>query len=1037
MSGAKPTAFQEATIKVALRRLLDARGSRRFLVADEVGLGKTIVARGVMDGFVDKLSRKSTPRIFYVCSSLGIAHQNTVRLLEGLSEEERAAARIDVDRLGLVPAMDPPGDAPFHLYTLTPGTSFEMRGSGVWRERMLLGRALQEICELQDDDWLHDSLHIGMHINTWKNLWSCHPCPEQARGYLKAFRRHVCSALGQKDGAWGKTLANELARNLQDKEKSRLTLTRIRRAMTLAVLEVVAPDLIIFDEFQRFFDLVVQGEREEEDEDQDAADHREEAEHIMRALLEPKHEGEREAPKRPAILMLSATPYRLYSRYRDAGQHHSEFFQLLKFLFADDAPKNLAHLNDSFNAYKNALVHDAPGSSGALDAKASIEERLRLVMARTERAALLQTAAQTKPRKKHQENVQVDDLHVFRHFAKSLLPEQRFAATEYWSSIPYPLQMMRQDYVATTNLDHTPIPHDDAVVDHRAVSTYSHQGRAHPKLRALLDVLEKELTLPWLPPTRPWWKLAEPFESARGASKALIFSRFRAVPRAVATLLGYEAERSVFGNRRYAYFKDRSDKEKGPRSKRKPRPREAFRFGNSAGHNRHLLLLFLPLANLAEIGDPLKLNVMVRGRINLKRARDEVRAKLVELLGEDKARTSKDALVWALQLEKQTDPQLSALKNAINTVGKSDDGSVRRAIRKALAVENSAECPSPKELDELADFALTAPGMVLLRAAGRVFGLPLTTDKLVAKTLEVALGGLQHYLDRAEWHLAWKKFREKSSHMSAVRGAIWHGNFEAVLDEYLVVSHGFANREGDMDAATKALEELDAVLGMQDVTLDVQWLGENPTSMKLRCHAALAFGLRARATDDERVLRDDHVRSAFNSPFRPMALVTTSIGQEGLDFHRYCRHIVHWDLPHNPVDLEQREGRVDRHSGLAVRHALARFVTTHEPEKSPWHVLADGFDENEQAGGLCPWWHVESAEIRKTVLMPSFSEQAGHLEALERDLALYRYALGQPDQEVLVRALARRIDGKDEAGRKELEQWLKDVAIDLCPFRGR
>ena len=36
-------------------------------------------------------------------------------------------------------------------------------------------------------------------------------------------------------------------------------------------------------------------------------------------------------------------------------------------------------------------------------------------------------------------------------------------------------------------------------------------------------------------------------------------------------------------------------------------------------------------------------------------------------------------------------------------------------------------------------------------------------------------------------------------------------------------------------------------------------------------------------------------------------LASTSIGQEGLDFHNYCRRIVHWNLPSNPIDLEQRE----------------------------------------------------------------------------------------------------------------------------------
>ena len=42
---------------------------------------------------------------------------------------------------------------------------------------------------------------------------------------------------------------------------------------------------------------------------------------------------------------------------------------------------------------------------------------------------------------------------------------------------------------------------------------------------------------------------------------------------------------------------------------------------------------------------------------------------------------------------------------------------------------------------------------------------------------------------------------------------------------------------------------------------------------------------------------------------RPFVLATTSIGQEGLDFHNYCRVIMYWNLPSNPMDLEQREGR--------------------------------------------------------------------------------------------------------------------------------
>mgnify|MGYP001311569613 CR=1 FL=1 len=48
--------FQLATVEHVFRRLYaDADSTRRFLVADEVGLGKTLVARGVIAKSIDHL----------------------------------------------------------------------------------------------------------------------------------------------------------------------------------------------------------------------------------------------------------------------------------------------------------------------------------------------------------------------------------------------------------------------------------------------------------------------------------------------------------------------------------------------------------------------------------------------------------------------------------------------------------------------------------------------------------------------------------------------------------------------------------------------------------------------------------------------------------------------------------------------------------------------------------------------------------------------------------------------------------------------
>jgi hypothetical protein len=50
----------------------------------------------------------------------------------------------------------------------------------------------------------------------------------------------------------------------------------------------------------------------------------------------------------------------------------------------------------------------------------------------------------------------------------------------------------------------------------------------------------------------------------------------------------------------------------------------------------------------------------------------------------------------------------------------------------------------------------------------------------------------------------------------------------------------------------------------------------------------------------------------FNSPFFPEVLIASSVMAEGVDLHRFCRHVIHHDLCWNPSTLEQRTGRVDR-----------------------------------------------------------------------------------------------------------------------------
>src|SRR5690606_37175965 len=76
--------FRRATVDYVLRRLYDDPDpTSRFLVADEVGMGKTLVARGVIAGAIERLEHDDTVDridIVYICSNADIARQNIVKL---------------------------------------------------------------------------------------------------------------------------------------------------------------------------------------------------------------------------------------------------------------------------------------------------------------------------------------------------------------------------------------------------------------------------------------------------------------------------------------------------------------------------------------------------------------------------------------------------------------------------------------------------------------------------------------------------------------------------------------------------------------------------------------------------------------------------------------------------------------------------------------------------------------------------------------------------------------------------------------------
>ncbi len=62
---------------------------------------------------------------------------------------------------------------------------------------------------------------------------------------------------------------------------------------------------------------------------------------------------------------------------------------------------------------------------------------------------------------------------------------------------------------------------------------------------------------------------------------------------------------------------------------------------------------------------------------------------------------------------------------------------------------------------------------------------------------------------------------------------------------------------------------------------------------------------------------------AFNSPMFPEILISSAVLGEGVDLHRFCRHVIHHDLCWNPSTLEQRTGRTRSHPLQGGDHAQA------------------------------------------------------------------------------------------------------------------
>src|SRR5262249_30879275 len=130
---------------------------------------------------------------------------------------------------------------------------------------------------------------------------------------------------------------------------------------------------------------------------------------------------------------------------------------------------------------------------------------------------------------------------------------------EYWKSTPYLLNFM-EDYKlsrAIDSADENGLPRAELTRRVRGVRSLPWESfeqfrpidLGNPRMRSLAsDVIESGAwQLLWVPPSLPYYELGAPFNDPKlaGFTKRLVFSAWTVVPKAIASLLSYEAERRM------------------------------------------------------------------------------------------------------------------------------------------------------------------------------------------------------------------------------------------------------------------------------------------------------------------------------------------------------------------------------------------------------------------------------------------------------------------------------------------------------------
>ncbi|MFM8856518.1 MAG: helicase C-terminal domain-containing protein, partial [Actinomycetota bacterium] len=626
------------------------------------------------------------------------------------------------------------------------------------------------------------------------------------------------------------------------------------------------------------------------------------------------------------------------------------------------------------------------------------------------------------------------DYAALQNFAREI---ESPVTLDYWKSIPYFASFMdgyRPGEHARVQLESGRATGELRAalsrlrsIDPQAIRNYAQVDYANARLRAFADeTIEKGWwKLLWVPPSMAYTTPGGPYSKFDDGSvtKRLIFSAWTSVPTSISSLLSYEAERRMVAGSAL--------RENTAEARRAVSSRLDYVVRDSKPARMSALALFWPHPVLAELGDPLAVLNDEPWSVDAAVVKDRVAEKLrAQVQSSDDAAYEKawEAFFawpgsWPAGVPRQSRAAgfWLAGRGGSSTTREAEEADPGRALpaHAKTALEKQA---NPHWHADLSSLALFGPGNIAYRALSRICDEDSEELRIQLWRQAARLAnGIRTLFNRMDvMFLLGQLYGLDQPYWKSVLQYCADGNLQSVLDEYCFQLKLELGGSGvDAHALGQITDRAIEALTLRTSRYSARGPAGDLTKTPITVRFALRYGGAAK---DAESVRAPEVRNAFNSPFWPFVLASTSVGQEGIDFHWWSHSVVHWNLPSNPVDFEQREGRVNRFGGHAVRKNVASAhrdsaLSSAKSGSNPWAAAFDAARDHPELGEFSPWWiYPGDSRVERLIVNFPLSRDESQYERLRDSLTLYRLMLGQPRQEDMMELLQQRgVDAEDVA----------------------